>query len=79
MCMDDTKWHKDVPCPKFGDVLSVIGESIQRNGPAYEFAEYGKRHWYSQKHFSPLSDLDETALVTEEFEEKYCIPVNSRP
>jgi hypothetical protein len=32
---------------------------------------------YNQKNFSPLnSNLDETTLVTEEFEEKYYVPVN---
>jgi hypothetical protein len=76
MCIDDTKWKNDVPCPKFGEVVTVSGESVQINGPAYEFAEYGKRNWYSKRYFAPLSGLDETELVTEEFEEKYCVPAN---
>lgn len=31
---------------------------------------------WSKDRFVPLSDLDETTLVNEEFEEKYCVPVN---
>jgi hypothetical protein len=31
---------------------------------------------YNKECFAPLSDLDETTLVNEEFEEKYCVPVN---
>lgn len=33
---------------------------------------------YNRKCFAEInSDLDETTLVNEEFEEKYCVPVNS--
>lgn len=77
MCIDDKHWKKDVPCPKFGEIVTVSNTSNQRNGPAFEFKEYGIGHWYTQKYFAPISDLDETELVTEEFNEKYCVPVNS--
>lgn len=30
---------------------------------------------YLQERFVPVSDIDETELVTEEFNEKYCVPV----
>jgi hypothetical protein len=79
MCINDKKWHKDIPCPKFGEIVTVSDSDNCPDGtPCYEFMEYGKDHWYSKKYFAPLTDLDETELVTEEFNEKYCVPVNSK-
>lgn len=66
------------PAPKEGDTLTVSWEGHCKihNIYSYEFAEYDSRYRYSAWRFAPLSDLDETELVTEEFEEKYCVPVN---
>lgn len=68
---------KDKPKPEVGDKDIVVGER----------KEYGKIYYrlqrfegvvYKAEHFAPLSGLDETELVTEEFEEKYCVPVNQQ-
>ncbi|HEX6427967.1 MAG TPA: hypothetical protein VF008_09790 [Niastella sp.] len=71
MCINDRHWKNDVPCPKFGEITTV--SNVEDD--LYEFMEYGEANWYSQKYFAPLSDIDETELVTEEFNEKYCVPV----
>jgi hypothetical protein len=62
MCIDDTKWANDVPCPSFLEVVTVSKiDNSPRHRPSYEFVEYGENNWYSQKYFAPVSDLDETA------------------
>jgi hypothetical protein len=69
--------------PQIGDICTVVNECFGENDggvvtPCYELAGYDG--WvYDQRDFAPLSDLDETELVTEEFEEKYCVPVNDFP
>jgi len=66
--------------PQIGDICEVVGECPGYNNgdvetPCYELAGYDE--WvYDQRDFAPLSDLDETTLVNEEWEEKYCVPVN---
>lgn len=84
ICIDDTKWHNDTRCPAFGDIVTVEKSfaSPFDGDPVYSFVEYPliKPHMFrcfSQKYFAPLTGLDETELVTEEFNEKYCVPVNS--
>lgn len=72
MCINDKHWKNDVPCPKFGEIVTVS----KVDDIYYEFAEYGEDNWYSQKYFAPLTGQDETELVSEEFNEKYCVPVN---
>lgn len=81
--------HKDfnglgsptVPVPEIGETVTVINERIVLGVDCYELAEYQApsmimKWFYDKRNFSPLgSDLDETELVTEEFEEKYCVPV----
>jgi hypothetical protein len=69
---------------KVGDIHEVIKETygIDISGariPCYKFAAYaGTTFVHDKRNFAPLdSDLDETELVNEEFEEKYCVPVNS--
>jgi hypothetical protein len=65
----------DGPVPQEGDILTVSWEGIEFGEAYYQFAEYSQEYMYTAWRFAPLSDLDETELVTEEFEEKYCIPV----
>jgi hypothetical protein len=83
ICIDDTHWRIDTPCPKFGETVTVSNElkSPVSGEPCFEFVEYPRLpghafRIFSKKYFAPLSGLDETELVTEEFEEKYCVPVN---
>lgn len=71
-----------VPRPAIGEEVTVIGDRIFcGNIDCYLLAEYTSPSpiyvWgYDKRNFSPLgTDLDETELVTEEFEEKYCVPV----
>jgi hypothetical protein len=70
----------DVPHPELGETVTVIDNDTKYGEHFYQFKEYsdykGMRCWYNVGCYVPVSDLDETALVTEEFEEKYCIPVN---
>ena len=84
ICIDDKHWHSDSKCPAFGEISTVEKSfaSPSDGEPVYSFIEYppenpGKIRCFSQKYFTHLSGLDETELVTEEFEEKYCVPVNS--
>jgi hypothetical protein len=66
------------PKPELGDKDVVVGER-KEYGSVYYLLERFDGIVYNAEHFSPLdSDLDETALVTEEFEEKYCVPVKSK-
>lgn len=73
---------KHIPCPEIGETVTVIAERTFSDGrDCYLLAEYkspdpSKIWGYDKRNFSPLTDLDETELVTEEFEEKYCVPVN---
>lgn len=70
----------NIPSPQVGEEVTVIEEKVFRNGidcyllqeytcpnPAYEWG-------YDKRNFAPLTGLDETELVTEEFNEKYCVP-----
>jgi hypothetical protein len=68
----------DAPAPEVGDEDIVTKEVTRRGKPFYFLERFGDGFSYSAKCFSPLSDLDETTLVTEEFEEKYCVPVNKK-
>lgn len=60
-----------------GDILTVSWEGMYDDVYSYKFVESGNYYMYSAWRYAPLTDLDETTLVTEEFEEKYCVPVNS--
>lgn len=84
MCINDKHWKNDMSCPIFGEVVTISNErkSPVSGEPCFEFEEYPcppghAFRIFSKKYFAPLSDLDETELVTEEFEEKYCVPVKS--
>lgn len=83
LCIDDNHWHGDSKCPEFGDIVTVEKSftSPSDGEPVYSFLEYppvkpGTFRCFSQKYFAPLTGIDETTLVNEEFEEKYCVPVN---
>lgn len=67
----------DGPRPEEGDILTVLLEETFYGILYYQLAEFPQKNWYAAWRFAPLSDLDETELVTEEFNEKYCVPVNS--
>jgi len=71
-----------VPVPEIGEPVTVINERVVLGVDCYELAEYQApskiyKWFYDKRNISPLgADLDETELVTEEFEEKYCVPAN---
>jgi len=84
ICIDDKGFYKESPCPVFGEICTIQEALISPLSgiPSYSFVEYPPEKGQSyrlfhQRRFAPLSDLDETTLVTEEFEEKYCVLVNS--
>lgn len=65
--------------PQIGDECNVIGRCIGydqkgKGAPCYKLEGYGE-YVYDQRNFAPLTGMDETTLVNEEFEEKYCVPV----
>lgn len=70
----------NLPAPKVGEEVTIIDSQKIDDIVHYQLQEYisykNYRLWYSCNNFSLLSDLDETTLVTEEFEEKYCVPAN---
>jgi hypothetical protein len=74
----------NLPAPKVGEEVTIIDSQKIDGIVHYQLQEYisykisykNYRLWYSCNNFSLLSDLDETELVTEEFEEKYCVPIN---
>lgn len=84
LCVND----KPIPGKPFDPrTLSLIKEGQDYDGEVtkgfckgeeidcYYLPVFNKK--YHIERFTPLSDLDETELVTEEFEEKYCVPVNN--
>jgi hypothetical protein len=87
VCISEKNYHghdyPNVPDPKVGEEVTVIEETSFLGVACYLLAEYTcpdpKSEWlYDQRNFATLNnDLDETALVNEEWEEKYCVPVNS--
>jgi hypothetical protein len=68
--------------PQVGESCEVVSECVGTNDigietPCFELVGYPE--WvYDQRNFAQVSNLDETELVTEEFEEKYCVPVNGK-
>lgn len=73
ICIDDTHWAvPGLPCPKFGEILSVEDAYLHpfTKNPVYSFYEYPVPPGYSyrvfsQKYFAPLSDIDESEFSTE--------------
>jgi hypothetical protein len=82
--VDSTNDHgiPNLPHPALGEPVTVIDERVRCGALYYQFQEYAhygdKDVLYNSKNYVQVSDLDETELVTEEFEEKYCVPVNSK-
>lgn len=69
--------------PKIGDECEVKGECIGwgtcgSECPCFILKGYSP-YVYDQRNFAIISDLDETTLVNEEWEQKVCEPVNDRP
>lgn len=71
-----------IPRPAIGEEVTVIEETCYYGIDCYIFEEYKPLvgdYVYDKRNFSALgSDLDETTLVNEEWEEKYCVPVNNK-
>lgn len=84
VCIDDSEFRKNsaprMPRIQVGDTVTVYKaylDIFDNNDPVYEFVEFGNEI-FSQRYFAELdTTLDETELVTEEFNEKYCVPVKS--
>lgn len=86
VCIDAESRLDCPPCDLVeGDIYTVIDTmhfSQNKYGRIQEHAVYilSERtidFGYGVERFIPLSDLDEIELVTEEFKEKYCVPVSS--
>lgn len=73
-------FNTDLHLLKEGDTYEgYFDETVGVNGEAkigFMIPSIDDGGW-STKRFLFLSDLDETTLVTESFEEKYCVPVNA--
>jgi hypothetical protein len=67
---------KGCPRPQVGDEDIVTKEHTVNGVLYFSLQRFGDKIGYNAKCFGVPSDLDETELVTEEFEEKYCIPAN---
>jgi hypothetical protein len=57
-----------------GNEYNVI-DIIEHNNDTYYKLEEIDGALFHEKLFAPINGDDETTLVTEEFEEKYCVPV----
>ena len=88
ICVNHDDFGRDVPPygpsdPQIGDICKVVRNCIGFDNKLIRCECYeleGYNDWfYDQRNFAEISDLDETTLVTEEFEEKYCVPVNYQP
>lgn len=76
MCIVDEPWHAGIG-PSYGEVDEVINEMVSWGIDYYELQRFMGVAFQASK-FIPVNDnLDETELVTEEFNEKYCVPVNN--
>lgn len=64
-----------LPSPEVGDEDTVTGDRIYQGDVFYYLERFGDTLSYLSTYFARISDLDETALVTEAFEEKYCEPL----
>ena len=68
---------ENAPLPVFNNDYDVAERGVYNGVDSYVLPELSDVYVYAIKNFAPIdSDLDETTLVTEEFEEKYCVPVN---
>lgn len=57
-----------------GKNYEVVGERPTFQGGINYVLKWINNTGYSSRRFVPLSDLDETELVTEEFKEKHYVP-----
>lgn len=89
ICVNHERFGRDtIPYgpddPQIGDECTVLNTCVGYDNdgseaPCYELDGYGDDEYvYDQRNFAPLTSLDETTLVNEEFEEKYCQPVNGK-
>lgn len=64
--------------PQIGDECEVVKECTGYNDMGHEspcFELEGYNDWvYDQRNYAIITGIDETELVTEEFEEKYIVP-----
>lgn len=69
----------DIPHPELWETVTVIDNDTKYGDTFYQLNEYshyqGCAVWYLTENFIPVSDIDETELVSEEFKEKYLVPV----
>jgi hypothetical protein len=74
ICIDDTKWGNNIPCPSFLEVVTISDiDNCPDGRPGYEFMEYGKNNWYSKEYFAPLSEPDASADEMQEAEKEAII------
>lgn len=64
------------PRPEVGDIDTVIRQKEICGHMYIGLKRFGYRIGFLAEHFAPLTGLDETELVTQEFEEKYFVLVN---
>lgn len=60
-----------------GNEYTVVDIVDREEGRFYNLFECDCDTWFHYTLFAQIADLDETALVNESFEEKYCVPVNA--
>lgn len=69
---------ENLPHPELGETVTVIDNDTKYGDSFYQLSEYshykGAAVWYLTENFIPVSDIDETELVSEEFKEKYLAP-----
>lgn len=70
MCIKDGQWRGKLtgdPAegPKYGEVVTVVDEVTTSDKDVYILQEYPDARGYAKKRFIPLSDIDETELVSE--------------
>jgi hypothetical protein len=82
ICIDESKNRNPAVHPVvFGKEYNITGvvpgfEETHVTIAEHPLSKNGFLAAYNRDSFAEVSDLDETTLVTEEFEEKYCVPVN---
>jgi hypothetical protein len=76
ICIKRDKAGDDPYLKKVAEELQIgsIYTVVDQNKNYYELAEFPHHLgiWWAKECFAPLTGLDETTLVSEEFEEKYC-------
>lgn len=80
-CTENDKGINNVPAPEVGEECTVIEDKSRMGKVYYRLAEYlefkNYHQWFDANNFVWIdTDLDETILVNDEWEEKVCEPVN---